>query len=770
VFTLLYRFYLLMVLSGLLALPVLAQQSLPWQPEPLPPLVLSDSTSQLPEQYQAIAGQLLETATTSQQLRLLLLLNQNEAALKQLYILRAEHQAQRSNANPYELIAFELLAQARLKVSATEQKLDNAFADVFSSYIGTLSDADAHLASRFATRSIAADLSYLQFVRQKLASAATGAELPFNRQHPAQRDLWLQFFSAYADYYLHAQVLHLAAVPLELDRHNRYHIDTRAMIRTAEGIELSAMVVRSKKHNKPLPAILSASIYADEAGNLQHAIAAAARGYVGVVSDSRGKRHSTAAITPYENESQDVTAVINWISQQPWCDGQVAMYGGSYLGFTQWAAAKVLPAALKTIVPAAAAIPGQGLPMENNIFLNANYAWPFFVSNARYNDDAAYEAQDWFAINQQWYQSGRPYREFDQIAGQANPWLQKWLRHPSFDNYWQDMIPTAEQYARLTIPVLSITGYYDDGQISALQYVRDHSRQRPQAEHYLVIGPYDHFGAQHGSTTILRDYKLDAVAHLDLLSLTFGWFDYVLKGKTKPALLKDKITYQLMGDNSWRYAASLTALEQQKQRLYFSPPAADGSYQLQPKAPDTVVIAEQHIDFKDRSQSYNQHYYPNPIVQPAFVPENGLQLLSEPLAEDMALAGAFSGELVLQLNKKDVDLGLTLYEVTPDGQYFHLSYFLGRASYAKDPTRRQLLIPGQPAHIPFTRSRMVGKKISKGSRLLLLANVNYNAFAQINYGTGADVSDESIRDAAEPLQLAWLSGSYIDLPLRPMAR
>jgi len=770
VFTLLYRFYLLIVLSGLLPQLVLAQQSLQWQPEPLPPLVLSDSTPQIPEQYQAIARQLLEAATTSQQLRLLLLLNQNEAALTQLYALRAEHQVQRKNTPPYELIAFELLAQARLKVNTTEQKLENAFSDVFSRYIGTLSDIDAHLATRFATRSIAADFRYLQSMQQRLASAAAGAELPFNRQNPAQRELWLQFFSAYADYYLYAQALQLATVPLELDRQDRYHIDTRVMIRTAEGIELSAMVVRSKKHNTPLPAILSASIYADEAGNLQHAIAAAARGYVGVVSDSRGKRHSTAAITPYENESQDVTAVINWISQQPWCDGQVAMYGGSYLGFTQWAAAKTLPAALKTIVPAAAAIPGQGLPMENNIFLNANYAWPFFVSNGRYNDDTAYEAQDWFAINQRWYESGRPYREFDQIAGQANPWLQKWLRHPSFDSYWQDMIPTAEQYARLAIPVLSITGYYDDGQISALQYVRDHSQHRPQAEHYLVIGPYDHFGAQHGSTTILRGYKLDAVAHLDMMALTFGWFDYVLKGKAKPALLKDKITYQLMADNSWRYATSLTALEQQKQRLYFAPPAADGSYQLQTKAPDTAVIAEQHIDFKDRSQSYNQHYYPSPIVQPAFVPENGLQLLSAPLTEDMALAGAFSGELVLRLNKKDVDLGLTLYEVTPDGQYFHLSYFLGRASYAKNPTQRQLLIPGQPEHIPFSRSRMVGKKIGKGSRLLLLANVNYNAFAQINYGTGADVSDESIRDATEPLQLAWLSGSYIDLPLQPIAR
>lgn len=738
----------------------------PWQPKPLPALAASE---RLDTEDQQLIQRLLPDATPAQKIRLLLLLNQPQPALSLLQQWRRSQLQLRANASPFALMPYELLARSHLTQDAPETALPL----VFQQLIASLPDPQAHLATAFIARDPAQNLQPLKQLHQQLHEAATAKTVAdLNNKAELQR----RYFSAYADYYLLSKIQQQAAPLIEADRNRRYHIDNKVLITTSEGVKLSAIVVRSKSRTAPLPAILSASIYADEAANLQHAIAAAARGYVGVISDSRGKRFSDVKITPYENETQDVTAVIDWLSRQPWCDGRVAMYGGSYLGYTQWAAAKNLPKALKTIVPAAAAIPGQGLPMENNIFLNANYAWPFFVSNGRYNDPQAYSDHNDYEVNQRWYQSGRAYRDFDQIAGQPNPWLQKWLQHPAFDGYWQSMVPTATEYQKLAIPVLSLTGYYDDGQISALQYVRDHQRYNPTAEHYLVIGPYDHFGAQHGSNDVmLRDYPLDKVAHLDVLALTFSWFDYVLKGQPKPTMLQDKINYQLMDDNSWRHAPSLAALALAPQRFYFAAKNPLGGYGLTVEKPvldpvgKTAVIATQRIDFKDRSQSYNQHYYPWPLLQPAFVPANGLALQTEPLPDTMELAGTFNASLQLRLNKKDVDIGLTLFEVTAQGQYFNLSYLLGRASYAADPSQRQLLQPGKPQTVLLQRSRMIGKKIAKGSRLLLLANVNLNAFAQINYGTGGDVSAESIADAGEPLQLEWLAGSFIELPLRPFA-
>jgi predicted acyl esterase len=119
----------------------------------------------------------------------------------------------------------------------------------------------------------------------------------------------------------------------------------------------------------------------------------------------------------------------------------------------------------------------------------------------------------------------------------------------------------------------------------------------------------------------------------------------------------------------------------------------------------------------------------------------------------------------LLINKKDMDIGVVLYEIMPDGELFQLSYFLGRSSYAKDMSVRHLLTPGKVESIPFERTRMVSRQLNKGSRLLVTLNVNKNPFAQINYGTGKDVSDEDITDAKVPLQIKWQNDSYVKIPV-----
>jgi uncharacterized protein len=108
---------------------------------------------------------------------------------------------------------------------------------------------------------------------------------------------------------------------------------------------------------------------------------------------------------------------------------------------------------------------------------------------------------------------------------------------------------------------------------------------------------------------------------------------------------------------------------------------------------------------------------------------------------------------------------VVLYEVMSDGKYFHLSYTVQRASYAADMSRRQLLAPDRVETIRLDRTLLVSRQLSKGSRLLVVLDVNRGPFAQVNYGTGKDVSDESIMDAKEPLRVEWLNDSYIEIPV-----
>jgi predicted acyl esterase len=170
------------------------------------------------------------------------------------------------------------------------------------------------------------------------------------------------------------------------------------------------------------------------------------------------------------------------------------------------------------------------------------------------------------------------------------------------------------------------------------------------------------------------------------------------------------------------------------------------------------------VDLADREKLFhNFHSYPAQVLQ------GPLQQVTESIFashvfENATVIGSFSGELLYVVNKKDFDLGITVFEAQSDGQLFFLGYALHRASYAEDPAKRRLLSPGKPSRIRF-ETTLTARQMKPGSRLLVLVDVNKHPMAQVNYGTGKDVSDESVQDAGEPLKLEILSGSYIQVPL-----
>jgi putative CocE/NonD family hydrolase len=441
------------------------------------------------------------------------------------------------------------------------------------------------------------------------------------------------------------------------------------------------------------------------------------------------------------------------------------MYGASYDGFTQWAAAKSLHPALKTIVPGSASFPGFGLPMQNNVFQNANYAWPFYVMDNRNLDDAIYnDNQHWIALNQKWYASGRPYREIDAVDGTPNPLLHRQIEHPSFDSYWQAMQPYKNEYARINIPVLTITGYYDDAAAAAVNYLVQHYKYDRRANHYLVVGPYPHASSlTQFVPRLVRGYAIDPVAQIDSLELTYQWFDYVMRGAPRPDVLKDRINFEVMGANTWRHAPSIDAMSSEKLTLYLTSEKVGERYHLSSAKPNQLTYLEQAVDFADRS-TQNSVYPEGAIVD---VPKlaNGFVFVSDPFDTSVSIAGPITGMLDVWINKRDLDVTLAIYELMPDGKLFWLSYYLGRGSYAEDMSVRQLLTPGRRVAVPLSRTALVSRQMSKGSRLLVLVTVNKNAWAQVNYGTGRDVSDESIADAKEPLNVRWYNDSFVKVPI-----
>jgi len=550
------------------------------------------------------------------------------------------------------------------------------------------------------------------------------------------------------------------------DEKSAYDIQDSVMIKTRDGAFISAMVVRKKGITAPKPVILQYTIYVRDKGrDIKTLKEAADNGYVGVIAYTRGKRFSPNEIFPYENDGNDAYDVIDWISKQEWCNGSVGMFGGSYNGFTQWAACKKMHPALKTIVPYVANRPGMGLPMENNIFVNPNYEWSFYVGNNKYLDTiAGNDRQRFRKMQNNWWETGVAYKKLDSIDGSPNRLFQRWISHPSFDEYWQKMAPYGKEFAQINIPVLAFDGYFNDSQNSSLHYVRELQKYNPQTPVYVVIGPYGHLGAQREGDAVLNGYKVDSNALINTQKITYQWFDYILKNGQKPEILKDKINYQVMGANEWRSASSIDKMANGFLKMYLTDSKSGNFYALNGKKPIQKNYLHQEVNFADR-ETQNNDYYPDPIIRKEIDTSNGFIFISEPLKESMLINGSFLGEIKTSINKKDMDIGVTLYEVMPNGDYFHLSYFIGRTSYAKDITKRNLLKPNEIESIPFSNTHLVSKQLSKGSRLLVAINVNKNPFSQLNYGTGKEVSDETIADAEEPLKVKWYNDSYVKIPV-----
>ena len=552
---------------------------------------------------------------------------------------------------------------------------------------------------------------------------------------------------------------------IKQDHKRRYVVNDSIVIPMKDGAEVSVVLAQRKGSSTTKKStILVSSIYAGT--NEVGAMLAASKGYVGVIANTRGKRLSKSNIKPLQYENTDVYEVIDWISKQSWSNQKVAMFGGSYNGFTQWASMKhkVHPA-LKTIVPMVAIAPGIDYPMENNVLHNYSYSWNFYVTNNKFLDfEASNDFNRWNTLKNTWYKTGVAYNKLDSLDGQVNKLWNTYMQHPSYDDYWKKMIPYKEEFAKIDIPILTITGYYDDSQRGAMYYYNQHHKYAKNPNHYLLIGPYDHWTAQSKPQESLRNYKLDKSALINIEEdIIYQWFDYVLNGKEKPSILKDKVNFQVMDTDTWMHKPSLSAMTNDTLKFHLSATKIDDFYGLKSNANPSKV--NMTVDFKDRESMTNTEYYPWPLEKDNINLNDGLIFKSEALKEDVIINGSFTGNLEFSINKRDVDYSVIVYQLTPENKYFHLSYYIGRASFAKDREQRNLLVPNENTQVSFDNSKLISKKIQKGSRIVVVVNVNKNNNAQINYGTGRDVNNESIKDAEIPLKITFTGNSSISLPI-----
>ena len=251
-------------------------------------------------------------------------------------------------------------------------------------------------------------------------------------------------------------------------------------------------------------------------------------------------------------------------------------------------------------------------------------------------------------------------------------------------------------------------------------------------------------------------YEVDKAALIDLQDVRLKWFDHVFHNAPLPELLSNRINFEVMGANAWRHVSTLADMAASRQRLYLTGHRQAGRL-LFNDAPGNPHPPELAVDFADRS---DVDFRPPPGAPDT---RNALVFETEALKHPLEIDGLFQGRFEVVVNKRDFDLSVNLYELKPDGQYLDLASYLGRASYMQDRTHRHLLQPRRPYILKFQSQTLTSRQLSPGSRIVAVVGVPKVPYIQINYGTGRDVSSESIADAGEPLRIRWSADSYLEL-------
>jgi putative CocE/NonD family hydrolase len=523
-----------------------------------------------------------------------------------------------------------------------------------------------------------------------------------------------------------------------------------------DGAHLSAILYLPENLEKSAPALFTLTPYTAQTYH-EHGVYFASHGYPFVAADVRGRGNSEGDFRPFIQEAQDGYDVVAWLAQQAYCNGKVAMWGGSYAGYNQWATAKECPQQLATIVPAASPYLGVDFPMPSNVPVPYLMQWLIYTWGRASQEKVFLDQTFWNKMFQRSFESGVPFKELDSFLGNPSWIFQEWVSHPHQDAYWDRHNPTPEQCARLTLPVLTITGIYDANQPGALAHYRAHLNALPleaRSRQYLVIGPWDHAGTRTPKMEFLG-LKFGPNSLVDLPALHLQWYAWTMQGGPQPEFLRQNVAYYVMGAEKWRYAATLEAVTAQSTAFYlhsavnptdvfhsgsletgFAANSGPDHYVYDPR---DVSLAEfeSTVDLENRAEQWMVHL------------GLGKQLVyhSAPFASDTEIAGFFKLSAWIALDQPDTDFSVWIYDIDTRGQSILLTTDLLRARYRTNLRQPKLVDTREPLRYDFERFTFVSCLIRKGNRLRLVISPFNSIYSQKNYNSGGIVAEESMKDA-----------------------
>ena len=481
-----------------------------------------------------------------------------------------------------------------------------------------------------------------------------------------------------------------------------------------DGTLLRANVYRPRSEGR-WPVLLTRLPYGKDfpvATSVLDPVQAARRGYAVVIQDTRGRFASQGDWRPFETEAIDGSDTIAWAAGQPFCDGQVGMFGASYFGFTQWSAAVQQPPALKALVPFVTwSDPLNGMAFRGGALelgITANWGLMMgldqLVRQHRQDPRALGAAivalcREIDDLGPSGYAS-LPLSEFGPLRRQpVSPMFFERIAAPT-DPARLDVVSLVGKHERVTVPTFNVGGWFDiflADTIANFQAMRQLGRPSK-----LMIGPWTHTGR--GNPVGELNFGFGSTLSFINLQADFGrlqlrWFDHWLKGIDTGMLAEPPISIFVMGANVWRDEHEWP-LSRAVDTLFFL--RADGLLSTEApgetEAPDRYVYDPANpVPTRGGPTLMAPEFLSGPVDQREIEARpDVLTFTTPPLEHDIEVTGPVSVQLWACTSAPDTDFVARLVDVYPDGRAFNLTDGIIRASSClKAPVE-----PGRPT--PFT--------------------------------------------------------------------
>jgi uncharacterized protein len=563
-------------------------------------------------------------------------------------------------------------------------------------------------------------------------------------------------------------------------------VDHDIVIAMPDGVRLTASLYRPRDTSGALPTVLVRVPYhrLKYGEGFSSALFFARHGYAVLVQDLRGSGDSGGELLPWRDVAEDGVATLDWIVRQPWSTGKVGTFGCSALGETQFVLARrnhpahaaMIPSGAGGAVGSAAGRYSYFGVFEGGVFqLASGFGW--FAANGPKDPKAPPPAP--FVHSQLLRElpvSGLVARVRPSPSGYSD-----YLATPLGDPRWEQWGYLSDQ-DRSSVPALVINTWGD--QTSGDTLALAEQWRRAGVAQKVVIAPGKHCYHEESGTTTTRfgDLPLENAAQ-PWQDWYLTWFDHWLRGRGDGLAAMKAYHYFMLVDNRWLDADTWPPAEASPQRWYLGSGghanSRRGDGRLTPAPAPGAPADEFRYDPADPVPSRggpvcctgDPKDKPGPADQADVeTRDDVLVYTSEPMAQDLRIAGPLKAQLVVSSSALDTDLVARLVHVWPDGRATGIQEGALRLRYRDGVTRPKLLTPGEPVQATLDL-RSIAYKLPRGHRLRL--QVTSSSFPRLerNLNTGAPNNADETRVVVATTRVHHGANavSYVELPVLPAA-